>query len=86
MTFSETYNDLINSTKNRTSVAPYVYDAIWTMADILKRARPEIEKKGKTLTNLSYGEETELLEQKANETDFIGVTVSNNAGFFFFVF
>jgi hypothetical protein len=56
------------------------------MADILKRARPEIEKKGKTLTNLSYGEETELLEQKANETDFIGVTVSNNAGFFFFVF
>lgn len=75
MTFSQTYNDVLNSTKNRTDTAPYVYDAIWTMANILERARPVLEKKGKVLNNLSYGEETELLERLAYETDFNGVTV-----------
>ena len=83
MTFSDTYNDLVNSTKNRTSAAPYVYDAVWTMADILKRARPELQKKGKVLTNLSYGEETELLENLTYKTDFKGVTVRNTNDFFF---
>ncbi len=53
------------------------------MADILKRARPELQKKGKVLTNLSYGEETELLENLAYKTDFKGVTVRNTNDFFF---
>lgn len=75
MTFSQRYNDVLNSTKNRTNTAPYVYDAIWTMANILERARPVLEKKGKVLHNLSYGEETELLEKLAYETDFNGATV-----------
>ena len=47
------------------------------MADILERARPKLKKKGKNLTDLSYGEETDELEKLAYETDFIGVTVSN---------
>ena len=81
MTFSQIYNDLVNSSKNRTSVAPYAYDAIWTMADILERARPVLEKKGKVLNNLSYSEETELLEKLAYETDFNGVTVRNTDDF-----
>ena len=75
MTFSQTYNDVLNSTKNRTNTAPYVYDAIWTMANILERARLVLEKKGKVLNNLSYGEETELLEELAYKTDFNGATV-----------
>ena len=80
MTFSQTYNDVLNSTKNRTNTAPYVYDAIWIMANILERARPVLEKKGKVLNNLSYGEETELLERLAYETDFNGVTVRTTNG------
>lgn len=51
------------------------------MADILERARPVLEKKGKVLNNLSYSEETELLEKLAYETDFNGVTVRNTDDF-----
>lgn len=75
MTFSATYNVLVNSTNNRSAVAHFVYDAIWTMTNILERARPEIEKKGKLLNKLTYGEETEVFEKLAYETDFNGVTV-----------
>ena len=50
------------------------------MANILERARPVLEKKGKVLNNLSYGDETELLERLAYETDFNGVTVRTTNG------
>ncbi|XP_028412998.1 uncharacterized protein LOC114535870 [Dendronephthya gigantea] len=72
VTFSHAYNNLVTSTKNRSSVAPYVYDALWTMANILERARAI--QTGKRLNNLTYGEETKLLEDEAYKTDFMGVT------------
>ena len=46
------------------------------MANILERAKSKLEEKGKNLTSLSYGEETELFERLAYETNFEGVTVS----------
>ena len=80
MSFSKTYNSLVdvgNSTKNRSSSAFYAYDAVWTIVNILQRARQTVERNGKDLNELSYGDvdETQLFQTLAEETDFNGVTV-----------
>ena len=73
--------DTHNDTSNRSDIFLNVYDAVWSIALVLKNSRSELLKQGKTLENLTYGDAnaTDLFRKMAVNLDFetpnIGVRV-----------
>ena len=75
--------DTHNDTSNRSDIFLNVYDAVWSIARVLKNSRSELLKQGKTLENLTYGDAnaTDLFRKEAVNLNFetpnIGVRVKH---------
>uniref|UniRef100_A0A7M5VET0 G-protein coupled receptors family 3 profile domain-containing protein n=2 Tax=Clytia hemisphaerica TaxID=252671 RepID=A0A7M5VET0_9CNID len=61
---------------NNNTLAKYTYDAVWTMFDILKRAKPTLETLKVNLDRIFYGDTParNLLSALVKTTDFNGIT------------
>ena len=64
--------DTVNSTSNRSNSYLNVYDAVWSIAFVLDNSRSELQKQGKILENLTYGDAnaTDVFRRKAQKLDF----------------
>ena len=73
--------DTHNDTSNRSNAYLNVYDAVWSIAFVLDKSRTELQKQGKILENLTYGDPnaTNVFRNIAEDLDFatpnIGVRV-----------
>ena len=64
--------DTVNSTSNRSNSYLNVYDAVWSIAFVLDNSRSELQKQGKILENLTYGDAnaTDVFRREAQKLDF----------------
>ena len=64
--------DNFNDTSNRSNAYLNVYDALWSIAFVLDSSRSEIERQGKTLENLTYGDAnvTDVFRKEAVKLNF----------------
>lgn len=68
------------------SYAAFTYDAVWSVALMLKKCIPLLRKKNKTLENMSYkdAEGAKIMRDILFRTDFAGMSVCTLAETFFF--
>ena len=65
-----------SSYDEKTSLARYTYDAVWTMFDILKRAKPSLEVWNINFDRIYFGDtlSRRLLKDLTKTTDYNGIT------------